>query len=78
MRVKPTKKAKSTEQDTMRAEYRREELGKDVRGKYFKQHAQGTNLVLLQPDIAKVFTTSAAVNEALRSLIQVARRVPHS
>jgi hypothetical protein len=78
MRVKPTKKAKSTEQDTMRAEYRREELGKGVRGKYFKQHAQGTNLVLLQPEIAKVFSTPAAVNEALRGLIQVAQRVPHS
>lgn len=78
MSVKPTKKAKSTEQDTMRAEYRREELGKGVRGKYFKQHAQGTNLVLLQPEIAKVFSTPAAVNEALRGLIQVAQRVTHS
>lgn len=78
MSVKPTKKAKSSEQDTMRAEYRRDELGQGVRGKFFKQHAQGTNLVLLQPEIAKVFSTPAAVNEALRGLIQVAQRVTRS
>jgi len=80
MSVKPTKKVKSEsgKQDSMRTEYRREALGKGVRGKYFKQHAQGTNLVLLQPEIAKVFSTPAAVNEALRGLIQVAQRVTHS
>ncbi len=77
MNAKPTKKAKTTEHDPMRAEYRREELGKGVRGKYFKQHAQGTNLVLLQPEVAKVFSTPAAVNEALRGLMQVAQRVAH-
>lgn len=77
MNAKPIKKASSTEQDTMRAEYQREDLGKGVRGKYSKQHSEGTNLVLLQPDIAKVFPTPAAVNEALRSLMQVAQRVAH-
>lgn len=77
MNAKPIKKAKVTEQDTMRAEYRREALGKGVRGKYFQQHTQGTNLVLLQPEIAKVFPTQAAVNEALRGLMQVAQRVAH-
>jgi len=61
----------------MRTEYRREDLGKGVRGKYFKQHSQGTNLVLLQPEVAKAFPTQAAVNEALRGLMQVAARVTH-
>jgi len=59
----------------LRPEYRREDLGKGVRGKYFKQHMQGTNLVLLQPEVAKAFPTPAAVNEALRGLMQVAERV---
>ena len=77
MNAKPAKKTKATEQDTLRAEYQRKELGKGVRGKYFKQHAQGTNLVLLQPEVAKVFSTPAAVNEALRGLIRVAQRVAH-
>lgn len=78
MSAKPTKKAKATEQDRLRAEYRREDLGQGVRGKYFDRHKQGTNLVLLQPDVAKVFPTPASVNEALRSLMQVAERVAHS
>ena len=75
MNAKPTKKANETEADTLRPEYRREDLGKGVRGKYFKQHMQGTNLVLLQPEVAKAFPTPAAVNEALRGLMQVAERV---
>jgi len=77
MNAKPTKKDNDTEADTLRPEYRREDLGKGVRGKYFKQHMQGTNLVLLQPEVAKAFPTPAAVNEALRGLMQVAERVAH-
>ena len=74
MNAKSTRKARASERDTMRAEYRREELGKGVRGRYFKQHAQGTNLVLLKPEVAKVFSTPEAVNEALRGLMKVAQR----
>lgn len=75
MNAKSTKKVKATEVDTIRTEYRREDLGTGVRGKYFKQHSQGTNLVLLQPEVAKAFPTQAAVNEALRGLMQVAARI---
>ena len=39
-------------------------------GKYAKQYADGTNIVVLDPDVAKVFPDSAAVNQALRSLIE--------
>ena len=42
------------------------QLGTGVRGKYFQQHVQGTNLVLLQPEVAKAFPTPEAVNDALR------------
>ncbi|MGQ0697774.1 MAG: hypothetical protein ACT4PZ_05970 [Panacagrimonas sp.] len=75
MSAKPTRKVKSKASDSLRPEYRREDLGQGVRGKYFKRHTEGTNLVLLQPDVAKVFPTQAAVNDALRSLIQIAGRM---
>jgi hypothetical protein len=78
MSAKPTKKAKSKELDTLRPEYQRKDLGVGVRGKYFKQHSQGSNLVILQPDVAKVFPTQKSVNDALRGLIQVAERVSHT
>ena len=60
--------------DELRPEYRREDLGKGVRGKYFESYKKGTNLVLISPDVAKVFPTEDAVNAALRSLISVAQR----
>ena len=41
-----------------------------VVGKYAKQYAEGTNIVVLEPDVAKVFPDSAAVNEALRQIIE--------
>lgn len=60
--------------DELRPEYKREDLGVGVRGKYFKSYTKGTNLVLLSPDVAKVFTTEEEVNEALRSLITLAKK----
>lgn len=39
-----------------------------VRGKYAKRYAQGTNIVVLAPDVARSFRNSDSVNEALRSL----------
>ena len=78
MSAKPIKKAKTRDSDTLRPEYQRKDLGAGVRGKYFKQHSQGSNLVILQPDVAKAFPTQKAVNDALRGLIQVAERVSHT
>ena len=60
--------------DDLRNEYHREDLGRGVRGKYYREYKKGTNLVLLQPEVAHAFPTSEAVNEALLSLIQVAKR----
>ena len=60
--------------DELRKEYRREELGRGVRGKYYREYMKGTNLVLLRPEVAHAFPTSDAVNEALLSLIQVATK----
>ena len=66
------RKVKKT--DEIRPEYKREDLGVGVRGKYFEDYNKGTNLVLLSPDVAKVFPTEEAVNEALRSLINLAEK----
>ena len=60
--------------DELRPEYKREDLGIGVRGKYLKEYRKGTNLVLLSPDVAEVFSTEEAVNQALRSLISLAEK----
>jgi hypothetical protein len=75
--LRPVKKGKSmkkTNSDELRPEYRRGDLGPGVRGKYFESYRKGTNLVLLSPDVAKAFPTENAVNDALRSLIEIARK----
>ena len=46
------------------------DFSKGVRGKYAKRFAEGTNIVILDPEIAKLFPTSEAVNKALRKLIE--------
>ena len=45
-----------------------------VRGKYAARYAQGTNVILLEPDVAESFPDSKSVNEALRALVAIARR----
>jgi uncharacterized DUF497 family protein len=75
MSTKSMKKAKTSERDTLRPEYRRKDLGKGVRGKYLKQFTRGTN-DLLSPDLAKAFPTTESVNSALRAFLQVAQRAP--
>jgi hypothetical protein len=65
---------KTVKHEGMRKEYKREDLGKGIRGKYFEDYKKGTNLVLLSPDVAAVFPDDASVNEALRSLMKIARQ----
>ena len=55
--------------DEIRPEYRREDLGKGARGKYLARVSKGTNLVLLNAEVAKAFPTTEAVNEALAGLL---------
>jgi hypothetical protein len=47
------------------------DFSQGVVGKYAKQYAEGTNIVLLDPDVAKVFPNSEAVNQALRAIAQI-------
>jgi hypothetical protein len=66
--------AKSTikKADDLRPEYNlRELLRGGVRGKYVKAYQAGTNLVALAPDVKKVFPDEAAVNDALRLVIEL-------
>lgn len=74
MNAKSTKRHKIAEADTLRPEYTASDLGPGMRGKYHSDFEAGTNLVLLAPDVAKVFATPQAVNDALRSLIALAEQ----
>jgi hypothetical protein len=60
--------------DELRPEYDLAELLKHgVQGKYARRYREGTNLVLLNPDVARAFPTAEAVNEALRLVIKLAK-----
>jgi hypothetical protein len=68
------KKAKDSElEDWGKANYKRADLGEPVRGKYAKRIRESTNVVVLDPQIAKAFPNDDAVNNALRGLIQSTR-----
>jgi len=64
---------KAKEADDMKAEYKREDLGSGVHGKYYEAYKESHNIVLLQPEVAKAFPAEEAVNNALKSLIKVAQ-----
>jgi hypothetical protein len=64
---------KTAKKEEMRKEYRREDLGTGVRGKYYEEYKKGTNLVLLSPDVAAAFPDEDSVNSALRSLMRLAQ-----
>jgi hypothetical protein len=65
--------------DELRSEYDLPTLLKGgVRGKYAERYRQGTNLVLLDPDVARAFPTEEAVNEALRLVMRMARIPVHA
>jgi hypothetical protein len=51
------------------------DFSKGVREKYAKRYAEGSNVVVLSPDVAKIFRTSESVNEALRTLVRVGRKL---
>ena len=54
-----------------RSEY---DFSRGVRGKYARRYAQGTNVIVIEPDVAKVFPNAAAVNDSLRALAGIIRR----
>jgi hypothetical protein len=50
------------------------DFSRGERGKYAKRYAEGTNVVLLAPDVAAVFQDAKAVNDALRTLVKIASK----
>jgi hypothetical protein len=57
----------------MRPEY---DFSRGVRGKYAARYFAGTNVIVLDPDVAEVFPTSDSVNDALRALAKIIRSLP--
>jgi hypothetical protein len=58
------------EQDDLLPEY---DFSGAVRGKYYERYREGTNVVLLEPDVAAVLRDSEAVNDTLRMLVSLAK-----
>ena len=67
------KTTKKELEDDLRPEYDLSKLKGGVRGKYARRFKEGTNLVLLSPDVAKYFPNEESVNTALRSLVGIAK-----
>jgi hypothetical protein len=65
------KAAKAKRDPDMLAEY---DFSQGVRGRYAQRYHEGTNIVVLSPDVAEYFPDSEAVNAALRALIEIARK----
>ena len=67
------KSRKQRIRDELRPEYEFD-YSKAIRGKYYKRLLkEGANVIVLEPDVAKAFRDSAAVNDALRSLLDLTR-----
>jgi hypothetical protein len=69
------KKANSKSIDDIRPEYDFASMKGGIRGKYVNRYRAGTNLVLLDPDLAQAFPTDAAVNQALRAVLSISKVV---
>lgn len=68
---KASPKKQDPDRDTMRPEY---DFSKGTRGVTAKKYAEGTNVVVIDPELQSLFPTSEAVNDALRSLASIAKR----
>jgi hypothetical protein len=69
------RKAKRAAADDLRPEYKRSDFGPMVRGKYYERVKAKSNVVVLDPEVAEAFPNGEAVNAALRSLADIAKRV---
>jgi hypothetical protein len=69
------KKDKEPDNDELRPEYKRSDFpGGLVRGKYAKRMKESSNVIVLRPEVAQAFPNEEAVNDALLSLIDIARK----
>jgi hypothetical protein len=65
------KKTRTKREPQMRKEY---DFGRGVRGKYYKRFMEGSNVAVIDAELAKIFPDSKSVNQALRSLVTIARK----
>lgn len=65
---------KATKNGGMQTDVPEIDFSGGVRGKYASRFAEGTNVVVLAPDVAEVFPDSVAVNEALRTFVRISGR----
>ena len=72
------KKASRKPTNGLRREYKRSDFGTLVRGKYAHRLAETTNVVVLDPEVAKAFPNDRAVNKALRGLMRDRKRATRS
>lgn len=63
----------SNDKDTLRDEYPEDLIRSGVRGRYAQRHREGTNIVLIDPDLHALFPDSEAVNRALREYVATKR-----
>jgi hypothetical protein len=68
------RKAKKVAADELRSEYKRSDFGALVRGKYVDRLQKSSNVVVLDPEVADLFPNASAINAALRSLAEIAKR----
>jgi hypothetical protein len=68
------RKGKAPAADELRSEYKRSDFGRLVRGKYIGRLQTSSNVVVIDPEVADLFPNAAAVNAALRSLAEIAKR----
>ena len=62
---------KENKNDEMLSEY---DFSKGIRGKYSKRYTEGTNIIMIDPDLHDYFPDQKSVNEALRSLVNIIKR----
>ena len=68
------RKASGKSADELRPEYKRSDFASLVRGKYARKVAEATNVVVLEPQVARAFPNDRAVNKALRGLLRGRKR----
>ena len=67
----PLKQKRMQKDKDMLEEY---DFSKGIQGKYAKRYAEGTNVIVIEPDVAKYFPDHDSVNQALRSLAEIIKR----
>jgi hypothetical protein len=72
MKKRKVKSSSQRFEDTMRAEY---DFSKAVRGVTAARYGEGSNVVVLDPDVAEIFPNARAVNEALRTFARLTKSV---